>query len=170
MASKPLAATEFKGLVAMLLGFTIEEIPPALFKETLKTIIDEPNKLRILVVDDNAINRMVMAGMLKKCQQEAIYAQNGLEAVNILMQDEAIFDVVFMDCEMPIMDGYTATRKIREWEIEHQHSHTLIIALTAHALPEQADICKKNGMDEYMVKPINLALLQNTLSLIRTHT
>jgi PAS domain S-box-containing protein len=170
MASKPLAATEFKGLVAMLLGFTIEEMPPALFKETLKTIIDEPNKLRILVVDDNAINRMVMAGMLKKCQQEAIYAQNGLEAVNILMQDEAIFDVVFMDCEMPIMDGYTATRKIREWEIEHQHSHTLIIALTAHALPEQADICKKNGMDEYMVKPINLALLQNTLSLIRTHT
>jgi len=71
---------------------------------------------------------------------------------------------VFMDCEMPIMDGYTATQKIREWEAATHQPHTLIIALTAHALPEQAAICKENGMDEYMVKPINLSVLQSTLS------
>ena len=121
-------------------------------------------KLRILVVDDNAVNRMVMAGMLKKCQQTASYAENGLEAVNMISARDTTFDVVFMDCEMPIMDGYTATKKIRQWELASNHCRMLIVALTAHALPEQAQVCKDNGMDEYMVKPINLRALEDTLA------
>jgi len=120
-------------------------------------------RLRILVVDDNAVNRMVMAGMLKKCQQTASYAENGLDAVNMIAASDALFDVVFMDCEMPIMDGYTATKKIREWELASNNSRMLIVALTAHALPEQAQICKDNGMDEYMAKPINLRALEDVL-------
>jgi CheY-like chemotaxis protein len=72
--------------------------------------------------------------------------------------------MVFMDCEMPVMDGYTATKKIREWEASTNHASMLIIALTAHALPEQAALCKENGMDEYMVKPINITVLQSTLA------
>lgn len=170
LVSKPLAASEFIALVARLLGFVTQQEPNNQLSEPPQSDIENANKLSILVVDDNAINRMVMAGMLKKCYQEASYAQNGLEAVNIITQNNTVFDVVFMDCEMPIMDGYTATKKIREWELAQQRPPMLIIALTAHALPEQEDICKKNGMDEYMVKPINLSRLQNKLSSLLART
>jgi len=169
LMAKPLAASEFNALVLSALGLVVadhnqDQLSAEQQKEQ-QAIIDEVKKLRILVVDDNAINRMVMAGMLKKCHQTAVYAENGLEAVNAMTQNNAqAFDMVFMDCEMPIMDGYTATQKIREWEAATHQPHILIIALTAHALPEQAAICKANGMDEYMVKPINLSVLQSTLS------
>ena len=171
LMAKPLAASEFNDLVLTALGLVVKDDKrdqlPAEKKKEQQAIIDEVKKLRILVVDDNAINRMVMAGMLKKCHQTAVYAENGLEAVMAITQhDDQSFDVVFMDCEMPIMDGYTATQKVRQWEAATQQQRMLIIALTAHALPEQAAICKSNGMDEYMVKPINLTVLQSTLAMV----
>ena len=131
---------------------------------------DTTNPLRILVVDDNEVNRMVISGMLKKCQQTAVYAENGLEALKLITHNHHVFDVIFMDCEMPIMDGYTATRQIRQWEDHNHQPRMLIIALTAHVLPEQAAYCKENGMDEYMVKPINFARLQTTLAAVKTHS
>lgn len=165
MMSKPLAASEF--CAVLLTAFDLVKEPQPKLEQPqqltdLSTKMEQ--KLRILVVDDNAVNRMVMAGMLKKCQQTASYAENGLEAVNMISTSAEGFDVVFMDCEMPIMDGYTATKKIREWELVSNKSCMLIVALTAHALPEQAQICKDNGMDEYMVKPINLRALEDTLA------
>ncbi len=170
IAAKPLASSELSSLVLKTLGLASDEVilPPITVdqQKEQQAKIDDVKKLRILVVDDNAINRMVMAGMLKKCHQSAVYAENGLDAVNAIIKqgNEQPFDMVFMDCEMPIMDGYTATRKIREWEANNDHVRIPIIALTAHALPEQAALCKENGMDEYMVKPININVLQTTLA------
>jgi CheY-like chemotaxis protein len=165
MMSKPLAASEFCAMLLTVFGLVQEPQPQLEAPQQLADLnAMTEQKLRILVVDDNAVNRMVMAGMLKKCQQTASYAENGLEAVNMIAASEALFDVIFMDCEMPIMDGYTATKKIREWELASNNGHMLIVALTAHALPEQAQICKDNGMDEYMVKPINLRALEETLA------
>jgi PAS domain S-box-containing protein len=165
MMSKPLAASEF--CAVLLKAFDLVKEPqPKLEQPQQLTDLNAKTeqKLRILVVDDNAVNRMVMAGMLKKRQQTASYAENGLDAVNMIAASDVLFDVVFMDCEMPIMDGYTATKKIREWELASNNSRMLIVALTAHALPEQAQICKDNGMDEYMVKPINLRTLEDILA------
>ena len=165
MVSKPLAGSEFSAVLLMVFGLVKVPVPKLELPQQLadSSAMTE-QKLRILVVDDNAVNRMVMAGMLKKCQQTASYAENGLEAVNMISATAARFDVVFMDCEMPIMDGYTATKKIREWEVVSNQNRMFIVALTAHALPEQALLCKENGMDEYMVKPINLHALEDTLA------
>lgn len=166
VAAKPLARSEFATLVTRLIGHIVVESgkPDVSARPTPVPSPDKP--LRILVVDDNEINRMVIGGMLKKCRQTAVYAENGLEAVNIIKSSAEVFDIVFMDCEMPVMDGYSATRTIRDWEHHTHRPHMLIIALTAHVMPEQAAYCKENGMDEYMVKPINFSLLQNTLSRI----
>ena len=165
MVSKPLAASEFSEVLLTVFGLVKVPLPKLEQpQQRADSSAATEQKLRILVVDDNAVNRMVMAGMLKKCQQTASYAENGLEAVNMISASKSMFDVVFMDCEMPIMDGYTATKKIRQWELASNHSRMLIVALTAHALPEQAQVCKDNGMDEYMVKPINLRALEDTLA------
>ena len=166
---KPLSPSDFYSLLSTVFGLVSKEsVSPPVLNDKHKEANhneDSSQQLRILVVDDNAINRLVMAGMLKKCHQQAIYAENGLEAVNAVIQhSEQPFDMVFMDCEMPIMDGYTATKKIRQWEESSHQARMLIIALTAHALPEQAALCKENGMDEYMVKPINLQILSTTLT------
>ncbi len=167
--AKPLTVNELASLVMHALNLTDQTSDTT---PQLPTPVNAPvigtKPLRILVVDDNAVNRLVLNGMLKKCQQSAAYAENGLEATQLIKASPSPFDVIFMDCEMPVMDGYTATRHIRDWEQQQQLPRALIIAITAHALSEQADYCKAHGMDKYIVKPINFALLQKTLAAVST--
>ena len=82
---------------------------------------------------------------------------NGNEAVNLYR--ERRFDAVLMDCEMPVMDGFTATRMIREFEAQSGQARTPIIALTANALTGDREHCLKQGMDDYLSKPIELRQL-----------
>jgi CheY-like chemotaxis protein len=106
---------------------------------------------RVLVVDDNEINRFVAAEMLEEMGYNVDTAENGAEAVERVKQAE--FLVVLMDCQMPVMDGYAATREIRRIE-EVRGRHQPVIALTAHALSGERERVLAAGMDDYLSKPV----------------
>lgn len=105
---------------------------------------------RVLVVDDNQVNQKLTGLMLEKIGCQVDVTHNGLEAVKLVNQ--SAYDLVFMDCQMPVMDGYEATAKIRSHEASSRH--TVIVAMTAHAMKEDCEKCLKSGMDDYMTKPI----------------
>lgn len=123
----------------------------------------------ILLVEDNPVNREVATQMLIAMQCQVHEVTNGQEAAEIVRKTQ--FDLILMDCEMPVMDGYEATEAIREWESDlDEDRHTPIIALTAHALPEDRRRCLSSGMDDYLSKPFSMedlrALLIHWLSSI----
>ena len=117
---------------------------------------------RILLVEDNLVNQEVAHSMLGELGCQVTVAKNGHEAL-AAVQREA-FDAVLMDCQMPEMDGYEATRAIRRWEAERDEPRTLVIALTANALQGDRERCLAAGMDDYLSKPFSLASLQDMLS------
>jgi len=118
---------------------------------------------KVLLVEDNAVNREVATHMLHAMQLQVHEVANGQEAVEIVRQVN--FDVILMDCEMPVMDGYAATRAIREWESDAGNEYHLpILALTAHALPEDRRRCLTAGMDDYLSKPFSMDDLQSILA------
>lgn len=132
-------------------------IPYEIAKEQLNTIpvarIDyfkdiSNTALRVLVVDDNAINQSLMKHLLSQWNIDFEMASNGLEAVEYLRKNDC--DLVLMDLQMPQMDGYTATQQIREM----LKLDIPIIAMTAHALPGEREKCLSRGMNEYISKPI----------------
>ncbi|MEX2353817.1 MAG: response regulator, partial [Gammaproteobacteria bacterium] len=103
------------------------------------TEIETTRSLNILLVDDNPDNRLLVNAYLKKLPYQLDEAENGEEAVNKFMGSE--YDLILMDVQMPVMDGREATRKIREWEKQQGRTATPIIALTAHAIKEEIDMC-----------------------------
>jgi two-component system sensor histidine kinase/response regulator len=107
--------------------------------------------LRILVAEDNVINRAVATGILEKAGHVLVHASNGREAVEALK--DGSFDLVLMDVQMPEMDGFEATRQIRELE-ETIGGHTRIVAMTAHAMAGDRERCLAAGMDDYVSKPL----------------
>ncbi|MDR1397778.1 MAG: response regulator [Desulfarculales bacterium] len=118
--------------------------------------------LNILLAEDNIVNQKVATAMLKKMGHQVTVAVNGLEAVEILK--EHVFDAVFMDCQMPQMDGYQATRIIRENNTENTDGKRLpIIAMTAHAMSGDREKCLAAGMDEYLTKPVDIHKLKSVL-------
>lgn len=116
---------------------------------------------RILVVEDNDINMRVIVAMLDKLGHSVKLAQDGREALEVLEGDPAI-EMVFMDCQMPGMDGYEATRRIRMNEAGGDR-HVTIVAMTGNALASDREKCIAAGMDDYVAKPIRLATLKDTL-------
>ncbi|KYF77736.1 histidine kinase [Sorangium cellulosum] len=118
------------------------------------------SKLPVLVVDDNEINRYVAMEQVEQLGLRVETACNGLEALECVKRKQYV--AVLMDCQMPVMDGYTATQKIREWE-SGKNRHTVIIALTAHALVGERDRVLAAGMDDYLAKPVRPQSLQKTL-------
>ena len=108
---------------------------------------------RVLVVEDNATNRKVVEALLKKHGLHSNSVENGQEAVDAI-QGGMILDLVLMDCHMPVMDGYEATRRIRRWEGESGRSPVTIVALTAGAFDKDRDQCIEAGMDDFLTKPI----------------
>lgn len=109
--------------------------------------------LNILLVEDNAINLRVARLMLEHAGHSVTAALNGQEALDILMQSKDTFDLVLMDCQMPVLDGYETTRSIRR--AADVISSLPIIALTAHAMADDRQRCLDSGMDGYVSKPIN---------------
>lgn len=116
----------------------------------------------ILLVEDNEINREVAVTYLRQLGCEVLEAMNGLEAVDCVKQNE--FDLIFMDCQMPIMDGYQASREIRLLEDTGRDGKNVIIALTAHITNRDREKCFEAGMDDYMGKPYTLETLRQVLS------
>ncbi|MDT3747069.1 hybrid sensor histidine kinase/response regulator [Pseudomonas kurunegalensis] len=108
----------------------------------------EQGRARILLVEDNPVNQLVAQGMLAKLGCQVQLATQGAEALEMLEQDE--FDLVLMDCNMPVMDGYEASRRIRQ---SGRWPHLPIVALTANAMPEERERCRAAGMSDYLAKP-----------------
>jgi signal transduction histidine kinase/CheY-like chemotaxis protein len=118
-------------------------------------------KIRILLVEDNPINQAVLRGQLEKFGFYPDLAVNGKEALEKLTAYD--YDLVFMDCQMPELDGYSATRKLRE--VEGTTKHTPIVALTAHALEGDREKCLAAGMDDYLSKPVDQITLARKIAL-----
>jgi CheY-like chemotaxis protein len=106
---------------------------------------------RILVAEDNSVNQLVVLRLLKTLGYSAHAVTNGREVLEVL--GNALYDLVLMDCQMPEMDGYEATRAIRKKEQETGR-HIPIVALTAHAMKGDQEKCLESGMDDYLPKPI----------------
>ncbi len=130
--------------------------------QTAPTTATFPGK-SILVAEDNAINRTVIVAMLKLLGIDATVARDGAEAVALVTQNTARFDAILMDCEMPNVDGYEATREIRDHEAQAALPPCPIIALTAHAFPEHQQRSREAGMNDHLSKPLNLAQLIEVL-------
>ena len=103
---------------------------------------------RVLLVEDNPVNQLVAKGMLGKLGCDVVVAAHGAEALDQLEHDE--FDLVLMDCNMPVMDGYEASRQIRQ---SGRWPHLPIVALTANAMSEERERCRAAGMSDYLAKP-----------------
>lgn len=156
-AQKPILTNELFPLFIHTLGLHSGKI---IIPHSLE---DKPkiSSRHIMIVEDNDVNFQVISILLKKKKHRVQRALNGLEALelfkanNLPVNSPNCFDIILMDCEMPEMDGYQATERIRLLEIEYHLAHTPIIALTAHAVEEHLKKCLLAGMDDIITKPFN---------------
>lgn len=147
---------------------TVNELVEQPVNDSPKSSVQNPNgihknssNLIALVVDDNLVNQKVMVGMLKKYNIPSQVVSNGLEAYEACEKTQ--FDLILMDCQMPVMDGLEATRKIRS--DKNKNHNTPIIAVTANVLDVDERVCLVAGMDAYLKKPIKLADIKRLLDL-----
>lgn len=115
----------------------------------------------ILVVEDNKVNQRVAQGMLEKFGVDVDLAANGEEAMSLLEQGS--YDLIFMDCQMPVLNGFETTRKIRDQESKVNNHAIPIIAMTANALQGDRNRCIASGMDDYISKPVRASKVQQML-------
>ena len=117
----------------------------------------------ILVAEDNPVNQLVVQGFLKKRGYRVRLVTDGQAAVAEYERDPAAVHLILMDCEMPVMDGFEATRQIRRLERNRQLAAVPVIALTAHILEEHRQHGLDAGMDDFLGKPLDSGLLYRTL-------
>ncbi|WP_062537831.1 hybrid sensor histidine kinase/response regulator, partial [Mizugakiibacter sediminis] len=124
---------------------------------------DAPPRLngRVLLVEDHPVNLQVASKLLSRLGLEVTHAAHGAEALEHLAQQR--FDLVLMDCQMPVLDGYSATRELRRREAASGAPRLPVIAMTAHAMAGDRERCLDSGMDDYLTKPLDRALLAETL-------
>jgi signal transduction histidine kinase/CheY-like chemotaxis protein len=137
--------------------------PPAELSSLLEadnTPLSLPADAQILVVEDDPINRAVMRGMLKRWPIQVTFAHDGRQAIEQLSQNS--YHLVFMDCQMPEMDGYTTCRTLRAME-ESLGRHTPVVALTAFAMRDDREKCLTAGMDDYLAKPVSWRDIRSAL-------
>ena len=135
---------------------------PAQPKETAPLHHRLPRGARVLLVEDHPVNRKVASRLLRELGCEVWQAENGAEALELL-GPEAPFDLVLMDCQMPELDGYEATRRLREAEAASGRRRLPVIAMTAHAMQGDREKCLAAGMDDYLTKPVSREALAAVL-------
>ena len=124
----------------------------------------------VLVVEDNRINQQVISAMLAKLGFEVLLADNGQLAVDLVMEQANDIVAVLMDVQMPVLDGYEATKRIRSWEAAQGRSPLPIIAVTADAFAEDQARCRDAGMDDFLPKPIKAHALAEVLARWQTRS
>jgi signal transduction histidine kinase/CheY-like chemotaxis protein len=147
------------------LAFELDPNPPnGEVIDSSMAALEAPSRLAgtVLVVEDNPVNRVIAEEMLLSLGLEFIEAQDGVEALDVLARRAV--DLVLMDCQMPVMDGYTATQHIRERESRQRLPRTPIVALTANAYEEDAAHAIAVGMDAHLAKPYTRDQLRDLLS------
>jgi PAS domain S-box-containing protein len=159
MESEPGRGTCFRVFVS--LPVTTDRV--GLRRSAEEHILPANRSLRILLAEDNGINQRVARLLLEKMGHEVDVVADGQQAVVAVGRD--IYDLVLMDCQMPVMDGYAATRAIRQLSLSNRIP---IIAMTANAMPEDRRRCAEAGMDDYVSKPISIAHLQNAIEAAST--
>jgi signal transduction histidine kinase/CheY-like chemotaxis protein len=158
--TKPVSKSTMSGCLLLVLGGSGPTSPENKAEKLItRHVVAESQKdvFHILVAEDNTINQMLIIELLKKLGYRADIVQNGAEAVKALQNSS--YDLVLMDCRMPEMDGYTATRRIREEGSGALNPRIPIIAMTANASKEDKEICLKAGMDDYLSKPVERRIL-----------
>ncbi|MNZ29110.1 Sensor histidine kinase RcsC [compost metagenome] len=120
-----------------------------------------PADFRVLVAEDNSISTKVIQGMLGKLDLVPDLVSNGRDALRAMQNRH--YDLVLMDCEMPVLDGFTATEQLRAWEAARQRPRTPVVALTAHILGEHRQRALEAGMDGHVAKPVELSQLRELI-------
>lgn len=153
--SKPITPAKLQTIALQSVGINPQEKPhhqPKAF----------PN-MRVLVAEDNPTNCIVIKAMLERFNISPTICHNGQEAFNAVSRARDIFDVILMDCEMPELDGYEATKLIRYWEAKNAFAATPIVALSAHHTTTHRERAYEAGMNAYLSKPIKLEELEKIL-------
>ncbi|MDO3387608.1 response regulator [Gilvimarinus sp. SDUM040013] len=160
---KPVIEMKLYAALCASLGITLATSE----REQATTLAKEQHSLahlKVLVAEDNAVNRMVIKGLLGKLAVEPVMAENGRQAFEAVRTADPAYDLILMDCEMPEMDGFEATEAIRDYEKRNALPATTIVALTAHALQEHREAVFACGMDHFLCKPITLDSLTTALN------
>jgi CheY-like chemotaxis protein len=155
---KPVVKPDLLAAILAVLGKGEHSSAPSFV--TRHSLRESRRKLCVLVAEDNPVNQTLIVRLLEKMGHRATLASNGAEALALTSSQQ--FDVVFMDVQMPAMDGLAATRAIREREI-HSETHVPIFAMTAHAMKGDRERCLESGMDGYIAKPVHFDEVQRTL-------
>ncbi|RLU03601.1 MAG: response regulator [Ketobacter sp.] len=157
--TKPVCAFQFRRPLAHALGLLDENHQ----NTQINALTSELLGCCVLLVEDNDINQKVITSMLDKLGARYEVAHNGRQACAEYAKSHDDFDVILMDCEMPVMDGEAATRRIRQQEQDENWNRTPIIALTAHAMKEHIDSCLSAGMDDHISKPVEMRVLREKI-------
>jgi len=163
--SRPVLPAELLSKIDALIGtknMSCMDSDGALNHKENKT--DNLAGISVLVAEDNIVNQKVISAMLKKIGVIADIVNNGSEAIAALSNPDHAYQLVLMDCQMPEVDGYVATRQLRRLEKESEQATRIpVIAMTAHALPGDREKCMDAGMDDYITKPINLNVVKTVI-------
>ena len=159
--AKPVKKSDMFDCLAVILAGAASKQP--VHQLVTKHLISEIRRsnVRLLLIEDNEVNQQVALGLLKKLGYKADVTNNGAEAVNALMTKD--YELVFMDIQMPVMDGFEATRRIRNPQSGVRNSQVKIIAMTANAMKGDREACLNAGMDDYISKPVTAQALNKVL-------
>lgn len=155
---RPLMASELRQAVLAVIDKQPVESSPA------RDVLPQYPSLRVLVAEDNHTNQLVIQGLLRRFGIVPELVENGEQTVAMIRRSRQLFDVVLLDCEMPVMDGYTAAREIRALETAEGRARIPLVAVSAHVTQHHVDNCYAAGMDDHLPKPVNLRMLGEKLA------
>lgn len=161
--SKPVIPSDLLKALAIVLedGESLKHAKPLLTQahvEQLEIATSLDGK-RILLVEDNVVNQMVILGAMEEMGMTIDTAENGVEALNCLLEKDYQYDLILMDCQMPVMDGYEATKRIRNDKTFENYRDIPIVAMTANVMKGDKEKCLAAGMNDYAAKPIDVETL-----------
>lgn len=155
---RPIMASELRQAVLTVVYHQPTETLP------VKDVMPQYPTLRVLVAEDNHTNQLVVLGLLRRFGIQPELAENGEQAVSMVRRARQPFDLLLLDCEMPIMDGYNAAREIRLLEAVEGRTRVPIVAVSAHVTQHHVDNCYAAGMDDHLAKPVSLRMLGEKLA------